>query len=393
MLKGILLLALTTLVSAQSPSSEPCASVAAQLEQSSSIEAQVAFDCLDSVPVDVQGNTQLIDELKQLWQFQSELVWLKNPGDDWEFGALDVEAELDNVKNNLNSFSSEYAVQLAIQNITIRTGNFHFNYRPDILMVFDFFRQINVASISEDGKALPKLYLADDVASVAEGSSDVSEITDINGQNPYDFLKSVSWSQYIDSDGLINSMLAKGDTDNTGAFMNQRKYDGPSTDVTWANGSTASIPNGASSDRSFVGITDGQSFFDAFCTGSSISSFSASTKADSDSSGVALPKPKLPAAINHIIAPSAPGPVPRIPTGVYHRRNKRQTMTPSSGTYAENMVAEDASGTVAGFFLNGDGYDDIAVLKIISFSNPGDELSETEYGNDFQVSLRCTVSI
>jgi hypothetical protein len=68
-------------------------------------------------------------------------------------------------------------------------------------------------------------------------------------------------------------------------------------------------------------------------------------------------------------------------------------MTPSSGTYAENMVAEDASGTVAGFFLNGDGYDDIAVLKIISFSNPGDELSETEYGNDFQVSLRCTVSI
>ena len=170
MLKSALLLASTALVAAQSSSSEPCAAAAADLRQSSSIEAQVAFDCLDSVPVDVQGNAQLIDELKQIWQFQSELVWLKKPGDDWEFGPLDIEAELDSVKDNLNSFSSEYAVQLAIQNITIRTGNFHFNYRPDILTVFDFFRQINVASISEDGKALPKLYVADDVASVAEGS-------------------------------------------------------------------------------------------------------------------------------------------------------------------------------------------------------------------------------
>jgi hypothetical protein len=189
-------------------------------------------------------------------------VWLKKPGDDWEFGPLDIEAELDSVKDNLNSFSSEYAVQLAIQNITIRTGNFHFNYRPDILTVFDFFRQINVASISEDGKALPKLYVADDVASVAEGSSDVSEITEINGQNPYDFLKSTSWSQYIDSDGLINDMLSKGDTDNLGSFMNQRRYDGPSTDITWANGSTVSIPNGGSSDYAsmFAGVTDGQSF-------------------------------------------------------------------------------------------------------------------------------------
>ncbi|RYO55495.1 hypothetical protein AA0113_g8860 [Alternaria arborescens] len=393
MLKSALLLASTTLVAAQSSSSEPCAAAAADLRQSSSIEAQVAFDCLDSVPVDVQGNAQLIDELKQIWQFQSELVWLKKPGDDWEFGPLDIEAELDSVKDNLNSFSSEYAVQLAIQNITIRTGNFHFNYRPDILTVFDFFRQINVASISEDGKALPKLYVADDVASVAEGSSDVSEITEINGQNPYDFLKSTSWSQYIDSDGLINDMLSKGDTDNLGSFMNQRRYDGPSTDITWANGSTVSIPNGASSDYAsmFAGVTDGQSFFDTFCTGSS-SPLSANTKADSGSFDIALPKPKMPAGISHIIAPSAPGPVPRIPTGVYHRRNKRQTMTPTSGSYAENVVEQDSSGTVAGYFLNGDGYDDVAVLKIISFSNPSEDLSESEFCNEFQVTIASFLS-
>jgi hypothetical protein len=386
MLRSTLFLASISLVSAQSSSSEPCANVASQLQLSTSIDAKTAFDCLDSVPVDVQGNTQLIDELKNIWQFQSEIVWLKNPGDGWEFGPLDIDAELDNVKNNLDSFSSEYAVQLAIQNITIRTGNFHFNYQPDILAVFQFFRQFNVASISENGKALPKLYVADDVASVAEGSSDVSEITEFNGQNPYDFLKSVSWSQYIDSDGLLNAMLSKGDTDNPGAFMNQRKYDGPNTDITWANGSTASIPNQAATDRSFAGITDGQSFFDTFCTGSSDSTFSASIKGESEPSDAALPNSNRPAFINPIIAPSAPGPVPRIPTGVYHRRNKRQTMSATSGAYAENIVAADSSGVVAGAFLSGDGYEDVAVLKIISFSNPSSNLSETEFGNEFQVS-------
>ncbi|KAF1940836.1 hypothetical protein EJ02DRAFT_405652 [Clathrospora elynae] len=376
MLKRTLLLASAALVAAQSSSSsKPCALVAAQLERASgdAIKAQDAFDCLNSVPVDTQGNTQLIDELKQLWQFQSELVWLKNPGKDWEFGALDIEAELDNVKSNLGSFPSEYAVQLAIQNITIRTGNFHFNYRPDILQVFQFKRSFNVASISSDGKALPKLYFADDVEALAGNSSDVSEITEINGQKPYDYLKSTSWSQYIDSDGKMASMFAKGDTDNPGAFASQRKYDGNTTTVTWANGSTADIVNSAATELEFSTVSDGQSFFDAFCTGA-ISGVSTSANMKTAS-----------------ISPSALGPVPRIPIGVYHRRNKRQTI-PTTGNYA-SAVAEAASGVVAGYFLNGDGYEDVAVLKIISFSNPTPEYTdETEFNNEFQATIQSFLS-
>jgi hypothetical protein len=397
MLKSTILLASAAYVAAQSSSSsEPCAVAASQLEaasqfeDSSAIEAQVAFECLESVPVDVQGNTQLIDELKQVWEFQSEIVWLKNPGQDWEFGALDIEAELDNIKSNLGSFSSEYAVQLAIQNVTIRTGNFHFNYRPDILQVFDFRRGFNVASISSDGKALPMLYVADDVAALAEGNSDISEISEISGMNPYDFLLSSSWSQYIDSDGLLNNMLAKGDTDNLGDFMRQRKYDGNSTDVTWANGSTAAIPNSASSDYSFSTVFDGASFFDTFCTGalSGASSLSASTKTSSVSDEVSGPgpAPRIPGGFSHLVSPGAPGPVPVIPS-IYHQRNKRQDI-PS--TYA-SAVAEASSGVVAGYFLNGAGYEDVAVLKIISFSNPGYQ-DETEFNNEFQSTIQDFLS-
>lgn len=370
------LVASAAVVAAQSSSSQPCAAVASSLSRSSGatsgISAQAAFDCLNSVPVDTSGNSQLIDELKRVWQFQSELVWYKNPGSDWEYGSLDIIEELDRIKSSLGSFQSEYAVQLAIQNITIRTGNFHFNYQPDILQIFDFVRPFNVASVSSDGKALPKLYVHEDIAPLATGSRRVSAIEQINGQDPYEFLKSTWFSQYIDSDGRMNNMFSKGDTEHQGAFASQDKYDGNNTDIKWANGTTATIGNLAFSDFSFSGITDGQSFFQKFCTGSiSGASVSIADTKDKDA-GV------------DVVSPRGPGPVLTIPRGDYHTRNKRQII-PSSG-YPDSVV-EDASGTVAGYFLNGQGYQDVAVLKIISFSNPSSS-GETLFNNGFQATIK-----
>jgi hypothetical protein len=372
MFKSALFLSSAALIAAQS--TQPCAAVASSIARSSSsspsVAAQAAFDCLNSVPVDTQGNQKLIDELKQVWQFQSELVWFKNPGSDWEYGPLDIIGELDNIKSNLGSFQSEYAVQLAIQNITVRTGNFHFNYSPDILQVFQFLRTFNVGSVSSDGKALPKLYVHEDIALKAAGSSRVSEIQQINGQNPYDFLKSSFFSQYIDSDGRMNNMFAKGDTENQGAFAAQDKFDGNSTDVKWANGTTASIRNLATTKLSFTGVTDGKSFFQKFCTGAvtGASVDEADTK-DKDAG---------------VISPHGPGRVLTIPFLDYHTRNKRQVIPTRAYPSA---VARASSGVVAGYFLTGQGYEDVAVLKIISFSNPK-STGETTFNNEFQATIK-----
>jgi len=372
MFKSAIVVASAALVVAQAQ--QPCALVASRITQSSArdigIPAQAAFDCLNSVPVDTAGNQKLIEELKSVWQFQSELVWFKNPGSDWEYGPLDIIQELDNIKNNLNTFKSEYAVQLAIQNVTVRTGNFHFNYDPDILQVFQFSRPLNVASVSSDGKSLPKLYVHEDIKDLAAGSKSVSEIQQINGQNPYDFLKSTFFSQYIDSDGRMNNMFSKGDTENQGAFSSQDKYDGNATEIKWANGSTASISNMASSQYSFTNVRDGQSFFQKFCMGaiSGTTVFGANTK-EKDMGPV---------------SPSIRGPVHTIPHGNYHTRNKRQVLPTS--TYPQ-AVAEASSGVVAGYFLNGKGYEDVAVLKIISFSNPSSS-GETKFNNEFQATIK-----
>ncbi|KAH8730155.1 hypothetical protein GQ44DRAFT_607285 [Phaeosphaeriaceae sp. PMI808] len=368
MFKSAIFFASAALVAAQS--GQPCASVSAALARSTAapIPAQAAFDCLNSVPVDTSGNQKLIDELKVVWQFQSELVWYKNPGSDWEFGPLDIIGELDKIKSNLGSFQSEYAVQLAIQNITVRTGNFHFNYAPDILQVFDWKRRFNIASISSDGKALPKIYVHEDVALLAAGNRRVSDVSQINGQNPYDFLKSTTFSQYIDSDGQINSMFAKGDTDHVGAFASQRKYDGNNTDIKWSNGTTASTTNIAvlAEGLSFTGVTDGQSFFRKFCTGALTGASASSADSTDKDSGV--------------ISPRGPGPVMTIPHEDYHTRNKRQVI-PTSGY--PTAVVQAKSGVVAGYFLSGQGFSDVAVLKIISFSNP-ESKGETAFNNEFQ---------
>lgn len=372
MSKRALLLASATFAAAQiSSNNEPCAIAAAGLARSRSVSAQVAYNCLNSVPVDVKGNSKLIDELKVVWQFQSEFDWLKNPGQDWEYGSLDIEAELENIKGKLSSYSSEYAVQLAIQNITVRTGNYHFNYAPDILQVFSFRRGFNVASISSDGKSLPKLYVYEDVDALAAGSSKVSDISSINGQKPYDFLIANAYSQYIDTDGRLNSQFAHGDTQNSGGFDQQQTFQGGTTNITWSNGTQASFTNIATTQYDFSRIADGPSFFRAFCTGavSGAQVTLGNTKERSTSPGLL-------------------GPVPRIPTGIYHRRSKRQTIP--TGTYA-SPVAEASSGVVAGYFLNGNGYDDIAVLKIISFSNPGDG-DDGVFNNDFQSTVSSFLS-
>ncbi|KAF2801134.1 hypothetical protein K505DRAFT_412423 [Melanomma pulvis-pyrius CBS 109.77] len=354
-----LLLATAALAAAQN--TEPCAEVASLLDSSSYyIPAQVAFQCLQSVPVDVEGNKILIDELKIAWQWNSEVGYLKNTPDDWELGPVDIEAELDKIKENLSNYASEYEVQRAIQDIVTKTGNYHFNYRPDIIQVFDFKRRVGVVSISEDGKKLPKLYVENDAFNLDIGS--VSEIAKINDEEAYEYLQKIAkWGQYVDADGRLNKLFSKGDTYALGTFESQIHYDGASTNITFANGTTATYANVASSQESFTGVTDGPSFFEAFCTGALSSTFSATAAGDVvDLQG----EPRFLNGKSQI--PKA-----------YHLR-KRQT----SKTSAISVVEAD-SGAVSGYFLQGAGYENVAVLKILNFSPDGDES-----GNEFQATIK-----
>jgi hypothetical protein len=147
------------------------------------VPAQYAYDCLMSVPVDVEGDLKKISELREFLQWQSTLSWLKE-GDQYQRPSLDIMAELDKIAQGVQNetFISDDEVQLAIRRTLdgklqprttfleslavakcradihpIAAGDFHLQYIPDITQLLPYGRpKLAIASISEDGKSLPK---------------------------------------------------------------------------------------------------------------------------------------------------------------------------------------------------------------------------------------------
>ncbi|KAK1141240.1 hypothetical protein N8T08_009279 [Aspergillus melleus] len=342
--------------SSSSGATEPCAVVSRILENSGAkiVAAEAAYKCLKSVPVAVKDDEELIDELKLLWQWHSETGWLKNPPSTWELGPLDLIGELDKIKKNLRSYDSEYDVQAAINRLTIRTGNYHFNYEPDILQVFSFQRLLGVATVSEDGTSVPKTYVSADLfAHKDDDSIDISPIKSINGEDVQEFLEKVADdSQYINPDARYNSLTDRGLQDSSwGYFVAQEAYQGAFTNLTFVNGTTRNIINVAKTRQNFTGIATGKDFFQAFCTGD-ISSWEADSEMMKKGHSKAAP---------------------------LRRWAKRQTIP--SDDYPKPIV-KHSLGAVAGYFLSGPGLWDVAVLKIISF-----DLEVTGY-REFQKVIR-----
>lgn len=80
---------------------------------------QVAYDCLMSVPVDVEGDIKEIEELKAFLQWQSTLAWLKS-GVEGQFEPHDVMGLLDSFSSAVkedNPSKSDWEVQMSISGI------------------------------------------------------------------------------------------------------------------------------------------------------------------------------------------------------------------------------------------------------------------------------------
>lgn len=336
---------------------EPCEYIVTlQSQNASSFPAGSAFACLTSVPVGIEGDKKLIDELKIARQWHSDISWLKNPPADWESGSLDMIGELDNIKSSLDQYDGEYWVQIAIQEITVRSGNFHLNYAPDILQVFGWQRDLSLVALSEEGVTMPNLYVTVDALKVANGDisgEKISNVTKINDQDPWQYLETLAqWEQYGSTDGRINSLWAKGDTGHPGAFMMQSRFDGPQTNISFANGTDIQFMNTAWTDQDFKGVKDGKSFYKKFCKGA----ISGADAADNEVIWAPEFKNQRRAAANLTSS---------------HLQKREDGPTVDSGV--PGPIFSTKSGEVAGYFLDGEGYEDIAVLKISSFA-PGDDI-------------------
>ncbi|PLN86152.1 hypothetical protein BDW42DRAFT_182662 [Aspergillus taichungensis] len=329
-----------------SANANPCAKVAKLHGDGNSIPPKLAYQCLSSVPVAVEENRKLIDQLKMMWEWHSETGWLKNPPSTWDRGPLDLIAELNKIQNSLNSFESEYHLHLAIQKLTVDTGNYHFSHTPDILSIFTFQRDVQLATVSQDGKTDPKTYVIDDLMLQNDDSEvSISPITNINGQDTQKYLEDLaSWEQYSNADARYNSLMYRGSGKevSAGAFsyspsVFSGRYDGPETVLIFENGTRKSFENTVDVRvDEFEDITSGQSLFNTYCRGE-LSGY----RLDSDKSKRDQPSECL-----------------------LHTQD-----IPEDG-YPE-PVAKDCEGIVAGYIIENPRGQALGVLKIFSFFPEG----------------------
>jgi hypothetical protein len=126
------------------------------------VTAQLANDCLLSVPNKPEPAQKLITSLKSFVAWQSTLVYLKSPPPSYGFPAVDIMAGLDNISSTAGAgrYTSEYEFQLDIVRMLASAHDGHFAYRPDVFKAFGFRNNLvkDLVSISTDGKELPKLY-------------------------------------------------------------------------------------------------------------------------------------------------------------------------------------------------------------------------------------------
>lgn len=280
----------------------------------------------------------------------------------------DFYAEFDRIyeKAQANGYANEYAFGFDLYRCFQRTHDGHFVLYPDsVNLIFSFGRTTPLVSVSLDGQSIPEVYVYADVlaASFGDASFTPSPLTEIDGQDSTDFL--LNFSQYgslQDRHALWNNMFyllaqvslgpsGTGAGTFAGGGRGQWIYPGPSTTLTFANGTSVTNDNFARVLVPFDGIKNGVDIYRTYFTPpdepenaeelatmvSSSSSFFPSSSFSSSS---------MAATSTTIPAPGYPSPIIREPNNLN-----------------------------SGYFLEGEGYDDVAVLSIPNFvSTPYDEI-------------------
>ena len=336
-----------------STSGEPCAAISSAIAAAPPgarkvVPAELGAKCLMSVPLDKEGNIKLIDDVKLFVKWQSNTAYLKSPPANYTEKPVDVMGELDLMQKGLanGTFKTEYDFQMEMMTLFNRAYDNHFAYQPDILasaMQFQRPPGTELVSVSSDGKAMPEVFLYQDIRKANNDSSyKPSAVKKINGMDAMTYLANASaQSDFHDADTRWNALfpsqaLIASGTVFLGSFRTGQ-YQGPNTTMTFANGTTYNQMNVAVVFGNFTGVNSGQTFFKQFCTG---------------------PKP-----VTEIEAPATATTASRTSS------TPTATPMPSQIGYPKAQII-NPNLAIAGYYINDTGYDDVAVLSLPSYESP-----------------------
>lgn len=125
------------------------------------LPAKIASDCLNSVPLDKDGDLELLKGLRPYVEWQSNLAWLKNPPPNYDNPKVDIIGALEEMTSQVQNGAYTREIDFAIDlwNLTMKSRDNHLVFLPDIAQVFLFQRPVRLLSLSTDGQALPQVYV------------------------------------------------------------------------------------------------------------------------------------------------------------------------------------------------------------------------------------------
>ena len=347
--------------------------------------ASDAYDCLITAPFNQTVAGGLVSYYKDFLQFQSTLVYLKDPPPSYQQPSIDVLASLDALQAQVQAgtFKTEYDFEVALQTILYAMHDAHVSLSGGILSIFTFGSPLRIVSVSSNGIELPKIYVPDDLIEVAQNNVTwtPSAISSINGQDATEYLTrfaatnvagsvepNADWNQLMSNPaGDVLTILSafEGSTifypgaNISFAFENGTTYD----DLPWLAGYTDDV----SSDT--PALSSGQDLYDYFVLGLEPTDIPAAASLTSSAAATST----LAAAVTSSTDSSSDdeSTVTATPTS-------SASATPSSWSYApfpsnpivaQPDLGDPDGGVITGYFLN-DGI--TAVLSIPSFEVTGE---------------------
>ncbi|GAP91229.1 putative peptidase s41 family protein [Rosellinia necatrix] len=327
--------------------------------------ASLAYECLKSVPVHKEPAIRLLDELKPFLEWQSDQAFLKNPPSDYPYPPVDIFGELETIRSNLQAdkYSGELEWQEDLYStITGKPHNGHLAYHPDLLTVpFEWVRPWTLVSVSEDGTSLPMIRVLEDAMSPHEKSPHVVKINGVDAAS-YIERRVTDSSNTQDPDAGYNTMFFsqanKAGLQANGYFEGGGRerffYPGNTTSLTFANGTTIEKPNIARfhyGPYDWNNVMDAETMHKEFCRGAYTA----------ESSRIATRNVK---STRSRVSPNGVNNYPQPPK----LRVSRQDEPNKIAGYPEPVVITYDQ-IVSGYFIDEPGFEDIAVLAMLSFSS------------------------
>jgi len=292
--------------------------------------------------------------------------------------SLIVQAEFDRIylQAQAGSYAGEYDFGFDLYRSMQHVHDGHFVYYPDsVTLIFSFARSMPLVSVSLDGLSLPEVYVYADVLAMVMNNATFtpSPLTMINGQDSTKWLLDFSENGSLqDRDALWNNMFwinaqvslgprGTGPGTFAGGGRGRWIYPGANTTLTFANGSTVTTENYANVLSPFRGIQNGADLRKKYFTAAYKEEEPAITLAMSSST---VPSSSSAAPTMTVTTTTATLPAPGYPTPVIREMNNLNS----------------------GYFLEGEGYDDVAVLSVPSFVGLGTDELDFQQVNTYLIN-------